>query len=354
MSQIKTKFLEDNAVTGAKTRLGNNEALRARNAAGTADVSVLKVTAADQLELQALPQIASSLPVPVSDKQLVTVEYVKNYVQGKVDAKDAVNVLFDTNVALTGTTTLVGDGFTVLNNWRVGLGNQTVAAQNGIYVAAISGPNWTLTRAADFDQVDDASGKEVTSGAYFKVISGTVYAGYEVILNTPDPIVVGTTALTFIKNPTSATLTGGDGIAKVGQDFAVDLATNGGLESTNPGNQAGQIRVKTATGVVEKDRTAQVDTGGNVVAKRSRKQSFTLAAQDITNGYVDLPDVAGMDSVALVVAGAPPQAENTDYTVNYTGGTSSKTRVTFAGGLASAGVSALAAGDVISVLYTAF
>lgn len=354
MSQIKTKFIEDNAVTGAKTRLANNETLRARNAAGTSDINILKVTGSDVVELQQLPQALSSLGIPTLDKQFATIEYIKNYVQGKTDAKDAVNVLADTNIALTGSTTLVIDGITVLNNSRVALTNQTTPSQNGVYDAAIAGANWTLTRSSDFDQVQDAAATEVTTGAYFVVVGGTVYANYEVILTTTGTIVIGTTALTFAKVPTTASLTGGDMIVKSGNDFAVDLATNGGLESSNPGNQAGQLRVKTATGTVEKDRTVQMDGSGNVSAKKSKKTVFTLASQDITNQYVDLADVAGDSSVTLAVAGGGAQLEATDYTVNYTGGTSSKTRITFAGGLATGGVSALAAGDVIVANYTAF
>lgn len=48
MSQIQTKFIADNAVTGLKQRLANDQALRARNAANNADISILKVNASDQ------------------------------------------------------------------------------------------------------------------------------------------------------------------------------------------------------------------------------------------------------------------------------------------------------------------
>jgi hypothetical protein len=58
--------------------------------------------------------------------------------------------------------------------------------------------------------------------------------------------------------------------------------------------------------------------------------------------------------VYLAIAGAGEQIEGTDYTVNYTGGASSKTRITFAGGLATAGASALVATDVLAITYMAF
>lgn len=354
MTQLTSKFIANDAANSAKMRLDNNAGLRARNNANSADITLFKLTTGDVFEAQVQPFAASGLAIPTADKAYATIEYIKNYVQGKQDAKDAVNVLADVNVPLTGSTTLVVDGITVLNLMRVALTNQTTGSQNGIYDAAIAGANWTLTRSTDFDQLTDAGGTEVTPGAYFVVIQGTVYANYEVIVNNTAAITVGTTTITFAKIPTPAALTGGDMIVKTANDFAVDLAANGGLESTNPGNAAGQLRVKTNTGATEKDRTAQLDGSGNVTAKKSKKATFTLAAQDITNQYVDLADVAADSSVLFTVAGAPQQHETTDYTVNYTGGASSKTRITFAGGLATAGASALAAGDIVNVAYTAF
>jgi hypothetical protein len=52
-TQIATAAIAANAVTDTKIRLANNAALRGRNAAGSADVDILKVTTADKLELLA-------------------------------------------------------------------------------------------------------------------------------------------------------------------------------------------------------------------------------------------------------------------------------------------------------------
>lgn len=350
MSQIKQKFIEDNAVNGSKIRLDNNQPLRARNAAGTADVDVLKVNSADVVEVQKLLQAAATLPIPSQPKEYVTVEYIDNFVNGKIDAKDSVNVLADTNITLTGSTPLVIDGITITNNMRVGLTGQTIDTQNGIYKVTISGGTYTLTRSSDANTDD-----EVTSGMFFKVISGSAYAGYEAILVTDDPIVLGTSSLTFIKQPSALALTAGDMLKRVGNDFSVDLSSLSGLESSNPGNASGQLKARTDTSVAEKDKTIRIDSSTNaLVAKKSKKVLFTLTAGDITNQYIDLADVAGMDSIQFVVKGGGVQIETDDYTVNYTGGTSSKTRITFAGGLANAGVSALVAGDIVVVQYTCF
>ena len=350
MSQIQKKFIQDNAVTGTKVRLDNGEMLRARNAANSADVNILKVSATDKPEFQVLPEVNTGLSVPSALKQLATVEYVQAYVLGKTDAKDAVSYLADVNVPLSGATPLVIDGGTIIDQQPIILTGQTLPATNGIYTASVSGGTYTLARRADA-----ATSSQVSEGMYTFVTQGTVYQGYEALLTTPDPLVLGTTALTFARYPSTISLVGGDMIAKTGNVFTVDLASLGGLESTNAGNNAGQIRVKIDQASLEKDQTTRRDpSSGAVSAKKSKKALYTLNATDISNGYVDLADVAGDSSVILSAAGAPSQLETIDFTVNYTGGTASKTRVTFIGGLASAGVSALASGDQITVIYTAF
>lgn len=348
------RFIEANTIKGTHIRLRNNEMLRGTSTGGS-DIDILKVTTADLVELQQLVTVNATLPIPSSPKQLATVEYIQNYIEGKRDAKDAVNVLNDSNLALTGTTPLVIDSITVLNGWRIALVGQTTASENGIYDIAIAGGNYTLTRSADFDQVNDAGGNEVTEGAYFKVISGTVYSGWEALLTTANPIVVGTTALNFALNPTVLALTGGDSIKRLGQDFSIDLANLSGLESTNPGQQNGQLRVKVDTALLEKDQSIRIDTTtGAVVSKVDRAAVFTLTVQNITDQFLDIPHVAADASIRFWVRGGGIMEPTTDYTVNYTGGLNSKTRVTFAGGLANGGVSELLANDVVVIYYRSF
>lgn len=348
MSQIQTKFIANDAVTDTKIKLANNAAIRARNAANTADVALLKLSATDKPQFDTLPEVNAALAIPSSNKQLATVEYVQNIVAAKGDVKDSVDYLADTNIPLTGATLTV-DGATLTNGMRIILTAQTTASQNGIYLVTVAG-TYTLTRATDSN-----TNAQVTSGMFCMVTQGTVYQGYEVLLTTPDAIVLDTTALTFVKYPSVVSITAGDMLLKTGNNLTVDTQALGGLESSNPGNVAGQLRVKIDQAALEKDKSTRLDaTTGAVSGRRSKKATFTLVAGDITNQFVDLPDVAGDSSVQLSVAGAGAQLETTDYTVNYTGGASSKTRVTFAGGLATAGASALVATDVVTISYTAF
>lgn len=348
MSQLQTKFIANDAVTDTKIKLANNTGLRARNAANTADVVIVKLSASDVPQFDILPVVNAALAIPSTLKQLATVEYVQNVVAAKGDAKDSVDYLADVNVPLTGALLTV-DGGTPTAGMRIALVAQTTASQNGIYTLGIAG-TYTLTRSSDSN-----TNAQVTSGMFFKVTQGTVYQGYEALLTTPDAIVLDTTALTFVKYPSTISITAGDMLLKTGSNLTVDLQSLGGLESSIPGNASGQLRAKIDQAALEKDKTTRLDpTTGAVSAKQFKKANFTLVAGDITNQFVDLPDVAGNASVYFAIAGAGEQIEGVDYTVNYTGGAASKTRITFAGGLATAGASALVATDVLALSYAAF
>lgn len=350
MSQTQRKWFEDNVINGQKLRLDNNELFRIRNNTNTADIPVLKATTANDLEFHTQPQAAEALPLPSAAKHYVTVEWAENYFNGKQDPKEAVDALAIANVPLTGTTPLVIDDITLGDGDFVGLIGQSDSIGNGPYLVEISGGNYTLTRRFDFDQ--DA---EVSKGAYFPVIAGTARSGWTVILTTPNPIEIGTTELDFVAYPSALSVVAGDMLIKVGNTFSVNLASNSGLESTNPGMAGGQLRVKTDTAPLEKDQSTRRDpTTGAVMTRVPRKFKKTLDATDIANQYLDLLHVAAQDSIRFCPAGAGNQEEDEDFTVSYTGGNGSKTRVTFAGGLASAGVSALVAGDKITIYYLAY
>jgi hypothetical protein len=85
----------------------------------------------------------------------------------------------------------------------------------------------------------------------------------------------------------------------------------------------------------------------------NNKETFVLVSGDITNQYVDLAHVALTNSILFQVQGGGAQLEGSsyDYTVSYTGGAGGHTRITFVNGLATGGVSALVAGDVLQIQY---
>lgn len=351
MSYLDGKYLSDDTVSDAAILLRNAGMLRAMAVNGIDTVDILRVTVANIVEVQELFEVNPLLPIPYKPTHYATLQYIQNYLAGKTDAKDAVNVLADADVALTGNTPLSVDSLTVSNNWRVSLTAQTDPIDNGFYKMVITGGTYELVRTDDFDQVDDEGGLEVTSGAWARVIGGTAYGGWEVQLTTADPLVVGTTPLTFVKYPSALSLTAGDMIKRTGNDFSLDLATLSGLESTNAGQANGQLRVRTDTSALLMDKTLRIDPATNaLVAPQWREKTIVLTNTDLTNGYVDTDYPATRGSMTVTVEGAPPLHLNSSYTLNYTSGAGGTSRVTFIGSLATL----LAVGETMHLTYKSY
>jgi phage-related tail fiber protein len=104
-----------------------------------------------------------------------------------VPALAAVMAVATTNVAsLSGTTTI--DGRSLVANDRVLLTAQTTGSQNGPWL--VKAGAWT--RPSDY-----ATGSSIT-GCMIEVMAGSLYAGYVWLLTTTTPVIVGTTASTWV------------------------------------------------------------------------------------------------------------------------------------------------------------
>ena len=117
-----------------------------------------------------------------------------------IDFKQAVRVVTTADVTLSGSAPNVVDGATLIANDRVLVAGQTTGSENGIYVVTTpgTGSNGTWTRSTDAN----ATG-EIEAGMILMVTDGTIYADTQWVLATNNPIVVGTTALTFQQNITN-------------------------------------------------------------------------------------------------------------------------------------------------------
>lgn len=100
--------------------------------------------------------------------------------------KAAVRVATTANIALTGEQTI--DTVALVEGDRVLVKNQTTGSENGIY--GVSTGNWA--RTDDFD-----GARDVIKGTRVFVTSGLVNKNLEFAVSTADPIVIGTTAITF-------------------------------------------------------------------------------------------------------------------------------------------------------------
>lgn len=374
MAQLQKKFIADNAVGAAKVRLENNANLKARNAANDADVNILKVNASDRIEFASVPQSTADAAV---GNDLVRYSQLVTAVEG-LKPKQAVAVAStaDIDLAVAADPSPI-DGYTLQNGDRILLKDQTDPAENGIYDAVTAADPTTWVRSADYNNVSEIP------GSYTVAQNGTVGQGV-LYVTTSSPAVLGTDPIVFVNRVDSAG-TGGDMITVTGNEISVDLAAVSGLESTNPGNAAGELRVKleasnpTLQITGSNELAAKLDAAGAIVtgasglavavdgstvaivgnelqALQPAEERITLNGTDITNQYVDLAQEAfgssaSVNSVSLFVVGGLSQLKTVDYTVALTGGAGGVTRITFAGDLATGGAAELIAGDILVICY---
>jgi hypothetical protein len=107
----------------------------------------------------------TELGEPVNPQDAATKNYVDTAVAGLV-WKDSVNLLANTNIALTGATgTLVVDGHSALDSTDVGyrllLIAQTTVSEKGIYTYTDDGTNYTLVRSEDANTAAELIGAAV-------------------------------------------------------------------------------------------------------------------------------------------------------------------------------------------------
>lgn len=109
------------------------------------------------------------------------------------------------------------DGVTLATGDRVLVKNQTTASENGPYIVQASG---AAVRATDAD-----ISAEVKGGLSVWVNEGTVNADTRWVLTTDDPIVLGTTNLTFVQDFKATSTTAGAGLTASGGVLAVGAGT---------------------------------------------------------------------------------------------------------------------------------
>ncbi len=124
-----------------------------------------------------------------------------------------------------------------------------------------------------------------------------------------------------------------------GMTGAVTLTTTSVTEGSNQYFTAARARE-----AVETDGVTTKYVGNAIVSLKGKKEAITLSALNITNGYVDLQQLAAAETMMLSPYGGPVQKEGVDYTLSVQGGV---TRVTFGGDLAALA----AAGDELLISY---
>lgn len=149
-------------------------------------------------------QKITNLATPTDDTDAATKAYVDASRSG-LDVKASVRAATTANITLSGTQTI--DGVALIAGDRVLVKDQSTASANGIYVVAAS--TWSRSTDADTDA-------EVTSGMFTFVEEGTTNADSGWVLSTNNPIVVGSTSLTFAQFSGAGQITAGAGLTKTG------------------------------------------------------------------------------------------------------------------------------------------
>lgn len=364
MSRILGKFVQDSTITDLQIRLRNNLPLRARNAAGTADVSLLKISATDIFEILREMNMGSNkitdLASGTASTDAVNLGQVQSLISGLKDPKDAVKAA--TTAALPASTynngtngtgaTLTGDangalpsqdGIALSIGDRLLVKDQVGQTENGIYeVTSLgdAGNPFVLTRSGDAsigggDATTEPEGDQVTQGMNVPVSEGVENGAIAFIMTTVDPISLGTSNLNFIK--LGENVLAGDGIVKTGSTLSVDAGDGLGFSGNS-------LVVLVDDDLV--DGTTKINAGA-VVGRRTFEESFTLNGTDISNNYIDLSKVASRDSESLFPRFGIKQSKVVDFTTSYTGGAGGKTRITFAGDLSSI----IESGDILDIVF---
>ena len=317
MSKIITRGLEDDAVNGSKFKLNNNQSLRARNFANSADVNLFKLNGTDEWEFQLLPKYSSS---NIATESYVTGQLANYIPSSEKGAVNGVCPLDGTGkVSSTYLPSYVDDALEYAN-----LASFPVSGETGkIYVA-----------------IDTGKAYRWTGSVYVEISPSEVNS-----VNGQTGVVVLTTT----------NISEGTNLYYTNSRFDTQLATKttDNLSEGSTNLYFTNARAKTASVVNsmagnETDQAPSVSSVKSYITANATNIDYefkTLVSGDTTNGYIDLA-VTATKVLAVDVKGFPTQWLTDDYTVNLTGGAGGVTRITFAGDMLT-----LVAGDKVKVLY---
>jgi hypothetical protein len=186
------------------------------------------------------------------------------------------------------------DGVNLSVTNRVLVLNQANAFENGIYTVTTvgtpdpGGTDWVLTRALDEDTYRPDSINGMGQGDYFFVQEGSSGAGESYVMTTNNPIIIGTTNLTFTQFSASQVYSAGTGLTLTGTQFSI---TNTGVAANTYGsassvptiavNAQGQITSASNTSIAI---NANQITSGSIQNSQLQNSAITVNSTSISLG----------------------------------------------------------------------
>lgn len=200
---------------------------------------------------------------------------------------------------------LTVDGVAAVAGNRVLVKNESGGneAYNGVYTVTQVGSGaapFILTRATDFDSAGTGV-DQIDAGDFFLVTAGSTQANTSWVQQTPLPITVGTTGLTFIQFGAPITYSAGTGLTLTGTTFSI---TNTGLTASTYGSAS-------AVPVIAFNAQGQA-TGVTNTAIAIAASQITSGTLPVANGGTGASDAP----TALTNLGAYPATNPAGYTTN--------------------------------------
>ena len=181
------------------------------------------------------------------------------------------------------------DGVTLSLTNRVLVYNQANAFENGIYTVTTvgtpdpGGTNWVLTRASNENTYKPDSTTGLGQGDYFFVQEGLTGAGESYVLTTPNPIILGTTNLTFTQFSASVAYSAGTGLTLTGTTFSI---TNTGVSAATYGSASSVPAIAVnAQGQITSATNTPIAINGNQIT------SGTVGSAYISGSYTGITGV---------------------------------------------------------------
>lgn len=230
-------------------------------------------TAAVSLNSQRITNLAE----PTTGTDAATRNFVESLVNG-TDWKNSVRIATTANITLSGLQTI--DAVSGAVDDRVLVKNQTTGSENGLYL--MKSGAWVRTTDAD-------TSAEVTANLSVFVEEGATLADSQWRLTTNNPIVLGTTALTFGQIGSGSSYTGGTGISVAGNVISLDTAVAVRKYAADVGGSTSQVITHGLGTLDVVVQVYEISTGDTVECDVKRNST-----SQVTLGFTVAPGAASL------------------------------------------------------------